>query len=156
MSIRARLDDARVLYAAGRVEGCLLSVLVAVAATSRKRYPREQVRGDGEAFKRFLCDEMLKVTGCVKNLNVMFRGRTQPLQDVLYHCVRCELAHEGHMPDDFVLEPGPGLRIDVNEKRVVFTDPLLDGLGRAVAEAPENLDEFPPAATKAATTGPKE
>jgi len=56
MSIRERLDDARILFAQGRRDGALLSVLIAVAATSRRRYPRTTMRDD-EAFIRFLLDE---------------------------------------------------------------------------------------------------
>ncbi|MCO6438561.1 MAG: hypothetical protein J5J06_15830 [Phycisphaerae bacterium] len=40
MSIRARIEDAVVLWHTGRREGALLSALVAAAATSRKRYPK--------------------------------------------------------------------------------------------------------------------
>ncbi len=63
MSIRDRLDDARLLLAQGRRDGALLSVLVAVAATSRRRYPRDAIRKDGEAFIRFLLDEHPVVVG---------------------------------------------------------------------------------------------
>jgi hypothetical protein len=54
MSIRDRLDDARVLYANGRRDGALLSALIAVAATSRRRYHDAT---DRQAFIRFLLDE---------------------------------------------------------------------------------------------------
>jgi hypothetical protein len=57
MSIKDRLDDARMLFSQGRRDGALLSVLVAVAATSRRRYPRATIRRDKEAFIRFLLDE---------------------------------------------------------------------------------------------------
>lgn len=57
MSIKDRLDDARILFSQGRRDGALLSVLVAVAATSRRRYPKSLIRRDREAFIRFLLDE---------------------------------------------------------------------------------------------------
>jgi hypothetical protein len=57
MSIRERLEDARILFAQGRRDGALLSVLIAVAATSRRRYPRTTTMRDGDAFIRFLLDE---------------------------------------------------------------------------------------------------
>lgn len=71
MSIKARLDDAVVLYENGRKEGALLLILVAVAATSRKRYPEitpsrlytNQTMKDKEAFTLFLKDEMPKILG---------------------------------------------------------------------------------------------
>jgi hypothetical protein len=37
MSVRNRIDDCQVLLSANRLEGALLSVLLGVAATSRKR-----------------------------------------------------------------------------------------------------------------------
>src|SRR5262245_31631524 len=39
--VHARLEDAKVLYEAGRIDGALLTTLVAVAATSKKRYPKK-------------------------------------------------------------------------------------------------------------------
>lgn len=56
MSILERLEDARFLYHNGRRDGALLSVLVGVAATSRRRYPHP-ANGDRDAFVRFLLDE---------------------------------------------------------------------------------------------------
>jgi hypothetical protein len=40
MSVKARLEDAVILWDRGRKEGAWALVLVAAAATSRKRYPR--------------------------------------------------------------------------------------------------------------------
>ncbi len=61
MSIRDRLGDAELLLSQGRNDGALLGVLVAVAATSRKRYPDRMPWGDpaqdGSAFISFLLDE---------------------------------------------------------------------------------------------------
>ena len=141
MSVRARADDAKTLYEAHRIEGCLLMLLVAVAATSRKRYPKTVMK-DGDAFKEFLHDEMKTVTGCTLNFNLKFRGETQPLQDVLYHFVRCELAHEGTIPSDFVLDDRPGFRVEVTDAAVTFSEGLLDGLFAAIVHAPENKNEF--------------
>lgn len=42
MSVRNRLEDARVLFSAGRQQGAFAVVLIAAAATSRKRYPRDE------------------------------------------------------------------------------------------------------------------
>lgn len=56
MSISDRLDDASILFHNGRKQGALLSVLVAVAATSRRRYPKDDFR-DNNAFVRFVVDE---------------------------------------------------------------------------------------------------
>jgi len=40
IGVQARVEDAGVLADNGRYEGALLMLLIAVAATSRKRYPR--------------------------------------------------------------------------------------------------------------------
>jgi hypothetical protein len=40
MSIMTRIEDADLLFQLGRKEGALLLVLIAVAATSKKRYPK--------------------------------------------------------------------------------------------------------------------
>lgn len=56
MGIRERIDDGRLLYENERKQGAFLSVLVAVAATSRRRYPRQDW-SDKESFIRFLVGE---------------------------------------------------------------------------------------------------
>lgn len=78
MSIRARLEYSRFLHAARRYEGAVLSLLIAVAATSRKRYPKGAM-GDAPAFKKFFHDEMQVITGNVANYSIKFRGKLYPL-----------------------------------------------------------------------------
>ena len=140
MSVRDRLDDARVLYASNRRTGALLSALIAVAATSRKRYPRDTM-GDGEAFKRFLHDEMATLTPA-RNFRVKFRGALIPLEDLLYHVVRCELAHEAELPEDVVFQPGANLSVRVDPDRITFSDALINRLANVVQQAAENADVF--------------
>ena len=53
MSIKNRIRAAQILYVNGQREGALLLVLIAVAATSRKRYPKERTK-DREALTSFL------------------------------------------------------------------------------------------------------
>jgi len=141
MSIRARIEDAKILHDMGRIEGCLLSLLVAVAATSRKRYPKNGWL-DGDAFKTFLHDEMKVLTGCALNFSIEFRGKLRPLQDVLYHFVRCELAHEGAIPGDFILDDRLGFRVEITDKAAIFSQGMLDGLAAVVIHAPENKGVF--------------
>ena len=84
MSIADRLEEARLLWSQGRKEGAFIMILIAAAATSRKRYPRETLSWakkkndgtrkemeDGEAFKRFILDEMGDIIGGPK-YNVTF------------------------------------------------------------------------------------
>lgn len=102
MSIQARIDDARLLWAAGRLEGAFLNVLVAVAAAARGAYPK--VKSDREAFERFLAD-----ASRVK-LSVEFRKALHPIEHVLYKWLRCELVHEATLPFDiaFMEDTEPG------------------------------------------------
>lgn len=158
MSIRARIEDGIALYAAGRAEGALLSVLVAVAATSRRRRPlktpsrrkpgKEML--DGEAFEAFLGEEMVNVCR-VQNYNIHFRGKMHRLEHVLYKWLRCELAHAGTLPRDVTF-----VRTEPSTVRMVKLDPAtgltlshgwLDGLVDVVVRSPENRDQFgdPPA-----------
>jgi hypothetical protein len=104
--VHARLEDAKVLYESGRVEGALLMTLVAVAATSRRRYPLgtmslkdpSKKMGDGEAFKTFVRDEIWLL---VKEHSdtVQYDGG-MPIEDFLYKYLRCSLLHEGELPSD--------------------------------------------------------
>jgi len=147
MSIQQRLEDAQFLYENGRREGALLSVLIAVAATARRRYPRPIK--DQDAFQRFVGEEMQTITraatggtGSVRNINVNYLGRMLPLQKVLYKYVRCELAHEAGLPESVEFDPAPGFRISVSEDKVVLSDGFIVGLSQAVIHARENSDLF--------------
>ena len=53
-------EVAGLLFQNGRKEGALMLVLIAVAATSRKRYPKSIISGDGQAFRKFASEEMSK------------------------------------------------------------------------------------------------
>lgn len=140
MSVKDRITDAKVLYANGRKEGALLSVLVAVAATSRKRYPRG-TQSDGDAFKSFLAEELPKITP-LRHVNVKFRNKMTSLQDLLYKFVRCNLAHEAVMPEDIIFEKGDSLKVRVDDNKITFSDCLIDVLATIVGNAKENSDEF--------------
>jgi hypothetical protein len=94
MSIRARVEDALLLWESGRREGAFLSALVAVAATSRQRFPDRKAVGDREAFER-----SVSAAHSVR-LSVEYRGEVHPIEHVLYKWLRCELVHEGEVPVD--------------------------------------------------------
>lgn len=153
MGIRARLDDAAFLYANGRRDGALLSVLVAVAATSRRRYPRDRYK-DGDAFAQFVAEEMPVITaGGVKNFFVRVPGAeptefpdgTMPLGVCFYRFVRCNLAHEATLPSnvEFIASGPGGFQVEITNKKIRLSDSFMDGLSKAVIYAPENADVFP-------------
>jgi hypothetical protein len=95
MSICSRVEDAIFLYENGRYEGTFLSILVAVAATSRKEYPN--MPSDREQFERFLNSRWRGV------MAVEYRGECYPIPQIFYKWFRCELVHEGGLPVDIEL-----------------------------------------------------
>jgi hypothetical protein len=123
MSVRERVDDAVCLWKNGRKHGALLCLLVAVAATARKRYPEppkgvkgvdeeakkkqveiranpgEFVKGDRVAFETFILDEMLTLTGgkLMWNVKFWFRGELTAYETILYKFMRNPLVHEADM-----------------------------------------------------------
>ncbi len=105
--VYARIEDAGVLADCGRFEGALLMLLVAVAATARKRYPRgtpsvkepKRKMGDREAFTLFLRDEMWRLVREHSDV-VEFRGEKRSIEEFLYDFLRCELVHEATVPGE--------------------------------------------------------
>jgi hypothetical protein len=165
MSVRERIEDAKMLWNAGRKEGAFIQILIAVAATARKRYPKPlkgkkpvpetqrphpgEDASDSKSFKTFLLDEMEKITGGMKyNVAFPFQGKDKvPLEDILYAHLRCHMVHEGETPPTItftepVIENGRPLSV------LQLRDPLglpefwLWNMARVVAQAPENRDLF--------------
>lgn len=151
MSIRARIEDAQVLYRNGRYEGALLLVLVAVAATARKRYPKTTCKKDPQnkdnyVFRKFLSEEMPKLApGWSEDhpLAIQFQGAQLLLPKILYKWIRCELIHEGKLPLFIKIKSGEGLEVTVlNNQEITFTKGLILYLTKVVIEAPENNELF--------------
>lgn len=149
MSVKERLEDAQLLYQANRAQGALLSVLVAVAATARKRRPQTRTRpiSDSRAFRSFVGEEMLAITaGAFQNWDVKFRGKEMALEQFLYKFLRCELAHEARLPTDvrfFPAERTGDLTVDIQPAHFGLSHSWMDGLSKVVKFAPENAAEFP-------------
>jgi len=103
MSVRDRIDDGMFLWEAGRREGAFLSVLAAVAATAKRRYPKKT---DRQAFEDFLAE------ASPARISVEFRGELHSIEHVLYKWLRCELIHDGGLPVDlaFISDFQPGAR----------------------------------------------
>ena len=145
MSVRDRLEDARTLSAAGRRQGAFVAVLIAAAATSRKRYPRNEW-DDSESFRNFIYDEMGVITGGTKyGVAFPFKGRTMPLEDILYYHLRCQLLHEGSMPESIVftnptVEDGKVSNILHFGTPLGFPSGWIERLATAIWLAPENDD----------------
>jgi hypothetical protein len=150
MSIACRLQDAKILYDLGRYEGALLSVLIAVGASSRRRFPQKtpsrrnpgKDMGDGEAFETFMAEEMLRVGVC----SVWFNGRCNSAETVFYKHLRNNLAHEAGLPEQIIFRAGPChnqaeiRRESGPPERLVVTHPIVLLIGYVVSTAAENAD----------------
>ena len=142
MSIRARIEDALLLWENGRKEGAFLNVLIAVAGTSRRRFPDRKVVTDRDAFIQFL-EKAHSV-----RLSVEYRGECLPVEQIFYKWIRCQLVHEGGLPVDiqFMRESVPGtLSVRAGgapEYVLKVSEGWFHHMVGAVASAPENTPEF--------------
>jgi hypothetical protein len=158
MSIAHRLEDAKILYDLARYEGALLSVLIAVGASSRLRFPQGtpswrkpgKEMGDGEAFETFMAAEMRRVGVC----SVWFNSQCNSAEHIFYKWLRCSLAHEGGLPEQIIFHAGPcehqaQISRDAGPpERLVVTHPIVLLIGYVVVTAAENAD-LPEAAKRA-------
>lgn len=139
MSIRHRIEDALFLWENGRLEGAFVSVLVAVAASSKRRFPMEK---DRESFVKFL-EESTTI-----RLSAEFRGKIYSIEHILYKWLRCELLHEGQIPVDvqFMSDGEPNSRTIRAGGAPDYVLKISLGwfyyLLNVVINAPENKDEF--------------
>jgi hypothetical protein len=143
MSVRDRIEDSKLLFNAGRLEGALISALIAVAATSRKRYPDRSSIGDRRAFERFLEDERPTLSGG-KEVRIELNGEHHTLENILYRFIRSYLVHEGELEEHVSFEYGDFLF----DKRgttdyFTFSSELVLRLAYIVEMAPENKGVFP-------------
>ena len=169
LKVIARLiDDADFLVEHKRYHSALTLLLVAVAASSVKMFPKgtssidsppkpgKKDRGmpDREKFLRFLGERIRKVIlgdpwgpedGRHASLMAFTEG-PQP-EEVLYELYRCPLIHEGGLPQDVRFSPeteqedaGYGFR-SLNRK-LQFTHGVLRLLRAVVVDAPVNGIEF--------------
>jgi hypothetical protein len=148
MSIKARLEDAEVLWQHGRKEGAWLLALVAAAATSRKRYPRPI--NDNEAFKSFIRDVLPtlmygKPLQGTPNPRIVFDQT--PVEDIVYEHLRCNLVHEGEIAQEVafseckIVDGKLQATLGVGSPNLI-PDFWVLHLMKAVKEAPENASEF--------------
>ena len=93
--IEERIDDAQILWNAGRCQGALLLALLAVVARPRQDFAKPIP--EGESFRRFVESRFLTRT------SLEYHGELWPLERVFYKWFRCAIVHEGGLPDDIRL-----------------------------------------------------
>jgi hypothetical protein len=152
MSVRDRIEDSRLLFAAGRLDGAFLMVLTAVAGSSRRRFPEnstwsrinaKNMMGSGEAFVEFLREEETRVpTGILRQ--IQFEGQPRTIADILWKYLRCDLSHEGELRERISVDYGDFL-VDSRgtSDHLTFSSELLLRLDHLVVTAKENSDIFP-------------
>lgn len=162
MSVRERILDARLLIKHGRYEGALSQILIAVAATARKRFPigtpsrwkpGEGMR-DREAFMTFLDESLWEHTGITVRgsegvLGVEYRGKSIRFERILYESFRCNLIHEAELPSDILFDGHPAdaaltvqAEDSVNGGLLTLSRSWTRPLILAVVTAPENKGLF--------------
>lgn len=148
MAIRDRITDAKLLWASGRREGAFLLVLIALAATARKRYPHPRHK-DGDSFRTYLSDHMPRLTGKILLMPVLhwsltFRGQEYQFEEFLYRFMRCELAHQAEMPPD-VRFGYPAIPVPIlpDAGGLMIHPALVVALSEVVVDAAENDGKFP-------------
>lgn len=143
MSVRDRIDEGHLLFMAGKLEGALITTCVAIAATSRKRYPDRVTHVDRQAFEQFLIDERPKYLSG-NEYEIEFHGEMRPLENILYKFVRNCLIHESELEEHISFEYGDFL-LDKRGTTEYFTfsSELVLRLMWIVETAPENEGVFP-------------
>jgi hypothetical protein len=136
MSIKQQVEDAVFLAQNERHLGALTNLMLAVAASSRKTFPKGKTKslkdpaknmGDGEAFTLFVGGRIRKIlfgdfggpdTGN-SGISVNFKGKQHDVAYILYKYYRCELVHEGELPEDIEFSaPSENQNMGINNNGV--------------------------------------
>ncbi|MDD5056969.1 MAG: hypothetical protein PHQ60_03775 [Sideroxydans sp.] len=142
MNMRARIDDATFLWKHGHKEGAFLMALVAIAATSRLRFPNRKAVSDGDAFEQFLTSVR------PGRIGAEYRGEMHSVEHIFYKWLRCALIHESGLPEDIKFMPDikPGtftIRAGGAPEYVLkLSNGWFNYLIDAVVTAPENAAVF--------------
>jgi len=148
VSIAKRVAEAVEKMAQNDAEGALLPISSAVDATATKHFNRRGRR----SYKDFIHENLGLITKValgpsVLNIKLKYDHpdlETGPdglctIEDILYHVVRCGLAHSAELPSTlkFVDEN----RFQVDNGLLVLPASLIYGLIAAVVVCPENTDQ---------------
>jgi len=127
MTIQDRIDDARLLFKAGRYPGAMAMMCTAVAGAARTAFPQgtrsidnpKNDMGDAESFQRYISPRIAHFIFSTPwprsakecGLRIKFRTEYYDFSYILYKWYRCELIHEARLPEDVRLSdarPNPG------------------------------------------------
>lgn len=170
MTIREQVQDASFLAQHGRYIGALTTLMLAIAASSRRTFPKgrkslkepKKEMSDQEAFTLFLGGRIRKILfgdfggpdEGTSGISVGFRGKNHDMALVLYKYYRCELVHDGELPEDveFTVPSQPAAGITIGNRglqvsisagdKMVLDHGWIDLLVDAVTNARCNGVEF--------------
>lgn len=142
MSIQDRIAKADADFAAGDYDNALIQVLIAVAATSKKRYPNY---GDRKAFESFLASDFGPSLGIGGGyIAISYRGNDESVEHIIYKYLRCKHFHEAEgAPDIVLVPPTTSLVIKPSSEQLEVSYYLIDRLMYVVENASENIGLFP-------------
>ena len=169
MSVKQQIDDAIFLAKNGRHLGALTILMLAVAASSRKTFPKKKTKSiedpskemsDREAFTLFVGGRIKKILfgdhggSDIGNsgINVNFKEKQYDVAYILYKFYRCELIHEGELPEDIEFQPSStnnlsvsngGVSVSISSGHTMVLDyGWIDLLVNAVVQARCNGELF--------------
>ena len=162
MSIKQLVNDAAYLAGQGRHLGALSILMIAIAGSAKKRFPRKD--GDRDKFESFLGARIASlISGQIKaddvgpsGVYLTFRGNNHLIEHILYKFYRNTLVHEAELPKDVAFVPrsdSPHLQYTISHNgesagagiegdTLVFDSGWISLLIKAVVLAKINGDEF--------------
>ncbi len=137
-------------WRAGRHEPAIATLMAAIDATAKKRYPGMRV---GERFQKFLAEEVGRALGgkyitARNDLTYEKNGKERSVGDqfgAIYHLCRCYVLHEESYSDKIEFEITGDLstvRICHENGKIILNDGFVNAMFHAVIYAEENKDIF--------------
>ncbi len=150
MNIGDRVTDAIDKMAAADPEGALFQICAAIEVTAKNEFGKP---GRG-SYKDFIHQNLGLITDIAfggskfLNINLGYEHPSLkknvdgcvPIQDILYHVVRCGLYHDARLPDDLKFADEHQIRME-EHGTLVMPSSLVYGLITAVVVSPTNRGE---------------
>lgn len=148
MSIKDRVNEAKILWDLGHKEGAWTLALIATAATAKKKYPHPMP--DNESFKKFIrgiAPTIMVGKSSPIGTDVQVLFGMIPFEDIMYTHLRCCLVHEADLSEEVLLSESIKIGDKLEAKLVVgnpvqLPDFYVLNLINAIKEAPENSELF--------------
>ena len=134
MSVINRVQEAARNIHENNFENAFIQACIAVAATAEKEYPR--LKWDNQKFKEFIKSN-LRIIGYVAfNINApefnlaidhpKLKSKRDPktgavpLEDIIYHAIRCGLLHEGEMNNNIQISQSSNVVFSTDGSKLII------------------------------------